>query len=467
MTDLVPAAAALALAAAPACLALRAFDREGTLGRTERLGLGYGLGLGLLTWWMTLLCLFRVRLSLPLILAPSLAATIALVTRAALGRSPRAPTDARSEPLRSLDVALLAGISLAVGRTFLQALLTPMEGYDAVAIWGLKAKAIFLERALPVGLLQDGAFALSHPDYPLLVPLAESYIAITLGRWNDVAVKLIFPLFLVALLVLFHAALGRLTVAGPSGATSLLTRRQRLLITLLLASVPALSEQAASGYADIAIAFFSGLGTIYLYLWLRGGAGFLLGIAAFLTALGATAKNEGKLLALINLALLAAGVCRRGVPHEPRRRRLVSVTSFAAALLLISSPWSIERHVLGLSNDVVNMSTLTAALHWDRAGHIVPILRGFLHEACKVKSWNLAWPLFLAAAGLRVTRPGREGPIILIAAVFLPLAGYAAIYLITPYDVVWHMGRSVNRLLLHLLPVVVFAVAGLHREERA
>ena len=173
MIDVALTLAALGLAAVPACLALVAFDGEATLGRIERIGLGFLLGLGGLTWWMTVVVLSGFRLSLPLVLAPGLAGTVILVAR--LHPRRHGPTGSRpgaeggdagsavtarptAEQTGAIDRLLIAGIALTIGWVFFQAILTPLEAYDAVAIWGLKAKAIFLERGLPIALLQDRAY---------------------------------------------------------------------------------------------------------------------------------------------------------------------------------------------------------------------------------------------------------------------------------------------------------------------
>ncbi|HEX9428133.1 MAG TPA: hypothetical protein VGA64_10120 [Candidatus Polarisedimenticolia bacterium] len=464
--------AAFGLAAVPACLALVAFDGEAALGRIEKVGLGFLLGLGGLTWWMTIVVLSGSRLSLPLVLAPGLAGTVILVARlhprrhgptglrpmaAGGGAGSGMTAHATAWHAGAIDRLLIAGIALTIGWAFFLSILTPLEAYDAVAIWGLKAKAIYLERGLPIGLLQDRVFAGNRPDYPLLVPLAESYVAMAVGRWNDIAVKLVFPSLLTGLVILFHAALGRLEAVGPDGAAPI-SRRRRLLFTFLLASIPALSDQVPDGYADIAVAATSGLGTIYLVLWLRGGPSILLAISALLTGLGATAKNEGMLLALVNLTLLL--LAARG------RRRPRFAAGYLAVILAIAAPWCLARLRLGLSNDVVNAAVLAAAPSGKNLARLGTILYEFLQEACKTKSWNIVWPLFAAVAALRIGRPGPKGSRILVAAAGLTLLGYAAIYVVTPYDVVWHLRRSVDRLFLPLLPVVVFALAAFHEEER-
>jgi ABC-type nitrate/sulfonate/bicarbonate transport system permease component len=45
-----------------------------------------------------------------------------------------------------------------------------------------------------------------------------------------------------------------------------------------------------------------------------------------------------------------------------------------------------------------------------------------------------------------------------LAAAAVMLAGYCATYLCASYNLTWHLATSMQRLLLHLLPAVVFGV---------
>ena len=71
-----------------------------------------------------------------------------------------------------------------------------MEAYDAVSNWGLKAKAIFLAGTIPENFLRNPNYEVFHPDYPLLVPLLESYVYRFVGDLREASAKMVFPLFL-------------------------------------------------------------------------------------------------------------------------------------------------------------------------------------------------------------------------------------------------------------------------------
>jgi len=64
--------------------------------------------------------------------------------------------------------------------------------------------------------------------------------------------------------------------------------------------------------------------------------------------------------------------------------------------------------------------------------------------------------LYLTIVKIRLRK--REKPTIIIIALtlFLMVIGYFVAYVITPYDIAWHVSVSVNRLILQLWPSIVF-----------
>ena len=186
-----------------------------------------------------------------------------------------------------------------------------MEAYDAVSNWGLKAKAIFLAGRIPENFLRNPNYEVFHPDYPLLVPLLESYVYRCIGDLREASAKIVFPLYLVGCVAILMAALRR---AGQS-------RRGCLLFGFLLVSIPYFSEQATNGYADVVVSFYFGAGSLYLYLWQTTGTGLFLVLSALLTGCAALTKNEGLVLVGIHLVWLAVVLLSRS--GIALRRRLV------------------------------------------------------------------------------------------------------------------------------------------------
>jgi 4-amino-4-deoxy-L-arabinose transferase-like glycosyltransferase len=63
---------------------------------------------------------------------------------------------------------------------------------------------------IPFELFVNKSIDIQHGDYPLFVPLSQAWTYMFIGGWNDLLVKALFPVFFVALLVIFYFALRRL-----------------------------------------------------------------------------------------------------------------------------------------------------------------------------------------------------------------------------------------------------------------
>jgi hypothetical protein len=68
-----------------------------------------------------------------------------------------------------------------------------MWGTDFLAFWGYKGKIVYLTAELPRRLFQDPALYFAHREYPLLVSLSLASLAAFVGRWNDEALALLYP----------------------------------------------------------------------------------------------------------------------------------------------------------------------------------------------------------------------------------------------------------------------------------
>jgi hypothetical protein len=458
MTDFLYGLVSLAPVALAGCLVLSTLDREGLLRPIERLALGYGIGSGLLVWEMLLFHAFGLSFSMIGLLAPLLgtSAIAFLSARSArrhrpIAGRPESRLAATGVPLQKIEWFFIAAIALELSGTFFQAWLLPMEAYDAVSNWGLKAKAIFLAGGIPESFLRNPNYEVFHPDYPLLVPLLESYVYRCVAGLREPSVKMVFPLFLAGCVAILFAALRR---AGQ-------TRRSCLLFSFLLVSVPYLSEQATNGYADVVVTFYFGAGSLYLYLWQTTGRNLFLVLSALLTACAALTKNEGLLLVGIHLVWLAVVLLSRsGISN---RSKLSCLGLYICILAVVLMPWYRFHESLGRRNDVINSEAVSAGLNWGRLNRVGPILYHLQTQVFGPKNWNLIWILFCAAVALRRRVMLRLPAVLFVCAVGLTVAAYMSVYLITPYgvppfDVTWHLRTSASRLLIHVLSQVVFLI---------
>src|SRR5262249_31404968 len=84
---------------------------------------------------------------------------------------------------------------------FVQALAVPMEGFDARYIWAFKAKVLAREHTLYSPPFLYPTWPHLHRSYPAGIAWLESFPAVIAGTFDDRALKLLFPWFLISLAV--------------------------------------------------------------------------------------------------------------------------------------------------------------------------------------------------------------------------------------------------------------------------
>ncbi|MGH9399686.1 MAG: hypothetical protein ACRD00_04915 [Thermoanaerobaculia bacterium] len=231
---------ALALVATP--LAGYALMRPAvsSLPRSERFA--WSLVAGLIIEALLVLASIGARPGADFSLALSLLTALLLLPL--LSRRAAEPVAARFERLSPAAGGLVALAAVGVALFAVAALSEPMWTTDYLAIWGLKAKMIFLTASVPGRLFHDPATVWSRPDYPLLVPLDLVALAGWARRWDDRALAWLYPLC---------------QAATASAAFGFLARRGRALSGAVAAALIGwffpLYGPVHVGMADIPLAF--------------------------------------------------------------------------------------------------------------------------------------------------------------------------------------------------------------------
>jgi hypothetical protein len=319
------------------------------------------------------------------------------------------------------------------------------DGWDAFAIWDLHAR--FLFRGGPHW--KDGfvpLIPLSHPDYPLLLPAAIAHFWRYVGNetWVVPAViALIFAFSTVGLLF--------------SGLSILRGQNQAFLGGTVLLATPFFVEQGTSQYADVPLAFFF-LTTIVLLCIHDAGTRrpSLLALAGVTAVFAAWTKNEG-LLFLGAIVLARVVILARHEGWNSCRRQTLPMLLAALPVLLVIAYFKVRVAPAGdlfsnpasLWHKVLDPVRYWATVQWYakellRFGHwlLIPgtiVLAGYYFMVGKEAGSKYE-------AGIRTS----------VLALGLTLAGYFAVYLITPYDIHWHLRSSLNRLFLQVWPSAIF-----------
>ncbi|MCA1734324.1 MAG: hypothetical protein LC732_12075, partial [Acidobacteria bacterium] len=300
------------------------------------------------------------------------------------------------------------------------ATLAPLGEWDFWSLWGLKAKVFYAHGGIDWDWLARPANAFSHPDYPVLLPLAYDYAAVIADSWVDRELGLLFTALAASSLLLLAAHL------RETSGSSLLAATGAVVLAGPVLSLPI-------GLADLPLLVFGGIALLELRSAVIEGREGRIAIAAAALVLAVLTKNEGVSLAVATtVAILVAGGTRRW-------KLLVGVVPAGAAALL----WVAVRRTRGLGTDLFEGEPL-ARLAAASPGRL---LRALAENPPDHPFFWLALLIAILAAGSH--RLARERWLLL--AVALQLGFFIGAYLITPRDLDWHVATSWSRLLGQLL----------------
>jgi len=287
-----------------------------------------------------------------------------------------------------------------------------------------------------------------HPDYPLLVPGAVARAWAYTGSDSVLAPAAVAAMFTCATIALAGAALARLR-----------SDRQGLLAMLLLLATPSLLTYGASQYADIPLAFFVLAAIVLLCLHDRvqdhPGSMILAGAAA---SLAAWTKNEGMLF-------LAAIVVARGLAvwmYHGWRRYVRELRWFTIGLMPVLAVLAYFKLHFAPVNDLVAGQGLADTLpRLVDPGRYIAVAKVFKLEVSQLGNNGLlgAVPLvigYLLCVGIKVDPTDRPALVTVAGALALTLVGYVIVLVTAPADFLRLLNRSVDRLLLHVWPAIVF-----------
>ena len=354
----------------------------------------------------------------------------------------------------ALWIAVGAAAYCAVVRTFA---LSHGDGWDAFAIWNLHARFLFRGAAH----WRDGLSSLiswSHPDYPLLLPAAVAHFWDYLGYESPLVPGFIALAFTFSTVGVLFSALRILR--GPGSAT---------FAALALLATPAFITQGTSQYADVPLSAYFLAAVVVLCVY----CGFpeqksrrpqpLLMLAGISASFAAWTKNEG----LLFLCALAAAIfVVRFVPIRPADgARPIRLDWFSVALFCLGvAPVCLLvvwfKHSIAPPGDLFGgYADAIGKLQEGRRYWVVA--QWFAKELLRFGEWSVMPGTILLAVlylGLRQPKqnPPGAGLHASVIALALTLAGYFFIYLITPYDLYWHLRFSLNRLFLQVWPSAIF-----------
>ena len=413
----------------------------------EKLLISYGLGFGFISLEMFMFHFFDLKFSLFSILicwVPFVVAAILISPR-------RRDTHIRggSKPFSVIEKFLICAISFEVIYALFRALIRPIEAYDAIATFAIKSKIFYLAKSISHDYFYNLGLLFPHVDYPLNVPLSETFIYLFLGNLNDQLVKIIFPLYFIAILGILYCGVRRFG-----------SRSYALMFTFALATIPQFSNFATNAYVDVPLSYYFLTGTLFLFYWFKKteAVGFLY-ISAMITALSGWTKNEGLVYCAINIIVLLAFFLsnRKNV----RGRDVAHGFGYIIVMAVIILPWLVIRrtaHVVNYDFGILDVSRFNIMKQSNR---ILPMLYEFQRQVFGPKKWNIFWIILISALIIYRKKIFAKDLVFITMPILLIFGSYILAYLVaqTEMTTLW------SRMLIHFLPLSVFWLALLVKDD--
>ena len=415
------------------------------------LGVGIGLGINSLSYFLYMSLFAGQHWFVAVQLATLLILTAATIRRerkqAAAWMSPWRPVR-----LPHMQYALLGlgGLIFLVslGSTASYILRRRQGDWDAWMMYNRAARFVYRDQSNWLLSFSGQMDPIFHADYPLFLAMNIA------SGWDTLGTET--PHVPMVQSALFGIACAGLFVTGLACTKSI---GQAALGLVILWGTPAVVNEGARELADLPLAYFFLATAVLIYLYVLHRQRGLLVLAGISAGLAAWMKNEGSVFVIAAAAALV-------VPFV-RQKPLRALFWYAVGLALPIAFVLYFKLFLAPPSDVLSNGaahSITQAV--DPSRHI-EILRFFAGQLIGFGGWDviglpvgvivvlLVYLVLAREPGAEANRPMAISAIALIG---IQALGYYAVYVITPYDLTWHLTYSIERVFLQIFPLIAFAI---------
>ena len=313
--------------------------------------------------------------------------------------------------------------------------------WDTWMIYNRAARFMIRDQAAWQDSFSENMSVIFHADYPLLLALNIA------SRWDildkETAYVPMFQgvLFSFACLGLSFGALARLKSLG-----------QASLGLILLSGVPFFFREGGRQTADLPLAFYILASVVFLLFYYQEKRLVLIAFAGLTAGLAAWTKNEGILFLVVSGMII--------IIAEFRIRSLQGLYAYFVGLLFPLAILLYFKLQLAPANEFLNGGNSKIIQNLMDISRHQMIFSSFKNLFLYSGGWNNIGILLILCIYYLVfhSRIKDNPPAIFIGfAIFVcQIIGYYVFYLISPYDLEWHLNTSLDRLFIHVYPTIVF-----------
>ncbi len=284
-----------------------------------------------------------------------------------------------------------------------------------------------------------------HPDYPLLLAMNTAWGWDVAGSETPHVPMMQSALFSIACVGLLAGALASSKSVG-----------QACLGLIVLWGTPTLVNEGAREMADLPLAFFMLATIVLIYFYVVQRSWGLIVLAGLTAGIAAWTKNEGSLFVVaVGIGLLIAFF---------RQQPVKGIAGYAAGAAFPFAMALYLKVFLAPPSDVLSNSTTNKIQQILELPRHLEILQFYGRALLDFGGWTRLLgilPILLVyflLFRLPIQQDLRPAYVAGISIVAIQLLGDYGVYLITPYDLTWHLTYSVGRIFLQIYPLLLFLI---------
>lgn len=413
--------------------------------------ISYGLGFGLLSQWILILGILKIKFTILSISAPLLALSGLLLLLHRAMKKPKVSGEEKTvspQKWSAIDFILMTFISFNLIDIFWRGLNIPVYEWDSLSTHAFNAKVLFYERSLALHK------NFPHEIYPLHIPFIQMWITICLGFWDDQWIKLIFPITCLSFLIIQYYFVKHFS-----------DRRWALIGIALLLSSNFFTFHAASTYRDFTMMYYHCATIIFLLFWLQSQRDSWLYLAGVFSGFTTFIKQEG-IGYLILHAILCIFIIRVVKQLRlPERFKLflkfLLPGSAVALIYILYKKFILLPQLPSVTPGTLNfdINNLAISFGGEQFSRVLIVLWRFAEDLFLTGNWSLIWPLLgvslLSLIGQKIRQ---EVKILLIGLIFY-FTVYAIGFAFTQhYTWIADGYTAASRCVLHFFPLAVLLI---------
>ncbi len=307
----------------------------------------------------------------------------------------------------------------------------PTYSWDAWAIWLFHAKRIFFEQSI---IAQLDEYAMwTHNDYPVIAPTFAASLATLVGGWNNIFPKLAFLLMYFPPLIL---------------SIKIFNVRYHLLFLILALFI--LNLHFINGYVDGLVAIYFSFSSYLVYdifVNKQNSFYYLLITFCFFVILSLL-KNEGIVMVTILLSIMI--IINISKKEMLQNYKKIIFLLFSLIPILI---WKINCITHNIKNDIINYDVPNILIDRIFDYNSFKLIFKFL-----ILDTKFILSIIFILIAFYFTKNKKIFYFSLLVGISYIFSLFM-VYLITPYDLTWHLSSSASRIIMS--PVFLFSFFGL------